>query len=133
MHELPDKLDNLDNPAVHEESDVNVRAIFGFGLGLLVVGGVVHLLVALLFGYYTRQAAQEPRAFPMAAEQQQLPPEPRLQINPRQDMRELRAREDAVLSGYAWVDKGAGIARIPITEAMRLTVQQGLPAREPAR
>ena len=26
----------------HEESDVNIRAIFGFGVGLVVVAAVVH-------------------------------------------------------------------------------------------
>jgi hypothetical protein len=35
-----------------------------------------------------------------------------------------------VLNSYGWVDKNAGIARIPIREAMKLTVQQGLPTRQ---
>ncbi len=120
-----------DNPEVaHEESDVNVRAIFGFGAGLLAVGVVIHLLLWLLFNYYTRQAAQVPRNFPLSAEyQQQPPPEPRLQTHPQQDLFQLRAREDAVLRGYGWIDKQAGVARIPIEEAMKLVVQRGLPSR----
>ena len=69
--------------------------------------------------------------FPLAAEQEnRLPPEPRLQTNPRQDLRDLRSAEEAVLTGYGWVDKKAGIARIPIDEAMKLTVERGLPARQ---
>jgi len=44
-----------DNPAVeHEESDVNVRAILGFGAGLLAVGIVIQLLMWLLFNFYTK-------------------------------------------------------------------------------
>jgi hypothetical protein len=69
--------------------------------------------------------------FPLAAGQEsRLPPEPRLQTNPRQDLRDLRSAEDTVLTGYGWVDKNAGIARIPIGEAMKLTVERGLPARQ---
>jgi hypothetical protein len=119
---------------VHEESDVNVRAIFGFGAGLLAVGLVVQVLLWLLMNYYTKQAAQVPRNFPLSAEyQQQAPPEPRLQIHPQQDLRDLRAREDALLHGYGWVDKNTGVARIPIEEAMKIVVQRGLPARESAK
>jgi hypothetical protein len=123
------------NPeVVHEESDVNVRAIFGFGAGLLAVGLVVQVLLWLLMNYYTKQAAQVPRDFPLSAEyQQQAPPEPRLQIHPQQDLRDLRAREDAMLHGYGWVDKNTGVARIPIEEAMKIVVQRGLPAREIAK
>ena len=48
----------------------------------------------------------------------------------REDMRELRSKEDELLGSYGWVDQRAGIARIPINEALRLTVQRGLPARQ---
>jgi hypothetical protein len=124
-----------DNPeVVHEESDVNVPAIVGFGAGLLAVGIVIQLLMWLLFNFYTKQAAQVPRAFPLSVEyQQQPPPEPRLQEHPEEDMRQLRAQEDAILQGYGWVDKGSGVARIPIEEAMKIVVQRGLPAREATR
>jgi hypothetical protein len=124
-----------ENPEVeHEESDVNARAILGFGAGLLAVGIIVQLLMWLLFSVYTKQAAQVPRAFPLSAEyQQQAPPEPRLQVHPQDDLRQLRAREDAILQGYGWIDKGSGVARIPIEEAMKIVVRRGLPAREAAR
>ena len=115
-----------DNPeVVHEESDVNVRAILGFGAGLLAVGVAIQLLMALLFGVYTKQAAQAPRAFPLSAEyQQQPPPEPRLQTHPEEDLRQFRAQEDAILQGYGWIDKSSGVARIPIEEAMKIVVQR---------
>ena len=99
-----------DNPeVVHEESDVNVRAILGFGGGLLAIGIAIQLLMWLLFNFYTKEAARAPRAFPLSAEyQQQPPPEPRLQVHPQQDLQKLRAQEDAMLHGYGWVDKGSG-------------------------
>ena len=43
-----------DGDVQHEQSDVNIRAIFAFGAGLAVLGVVVALVVALLFGYLTR-------------------------------------------------------------------------------
>jgi len=113
----------------HEQSDVNVRALFGFGLGLVGAALVIHLGVWLVFrAFDARESASGPlRA--LAAEQT-LPPEPRLQVTPRQDLKDLRAQEDEILNSYRWVDKNAGVVRIPIGEAMRLTVQRGLPTRE---
>jgi hypothetical protein len=37
---------------------------------------------------------------------------------------ELRAREDAQLGSYAWVDKEKGIVQIPIDRAMELVVRE---------
>jgi hypothetical protein len=124
---------NGENPeVVHEESDVNVRAILGFGAGLAVVAIVVHLFLWWLLGAYNRQAERsQTHLYPLAAGQQdQAPPGPRLQDNPQQDMRELRERQGALLKGYAWVNRDAGVARIPIEEAMRILVQRGLPTKE---
>jgi hypothetical protein len=41
----------------------------------------------------------------------------------------MRADEDERLNNYGWVDEDAGIVRIPISEAMKLTLQRGLPTR----
>ena len=122
----------VDEAVQHEESDVNIRAIFGFGIGLFVVAVVVHLAIYLLFVFFSnRQAtANSVRQYPLAAGQEnRLPPEPRLQTNPRQDLIEMRAKEEAKLNTYGWVDKPGGVVRIPISEAMKLTVERGLPAR----
>ena len=119
-------------PAVHHEtSDASVGAVFAFGAGLMISGVIVLFLAWLLFGYFKgRDAGSGAREFPLALEQQnRLPPEPRLQTNPRKDLLELRAKEDKVLYSYGWVDKNTGVVRIPITEAMKLTVERGLPAR----
>jgi hypothetical protein len=116
---------------IHEYSDVNVRAVLGFGLGLIVVAILVHGLVWLMFDYFSARAETTARQYPLAAgESSRLPPEPRLQTNPREDLRELREGEDRLLTEYQWVDRNAGIVRIPITDAMRLTIERGLPSRE---
>jgi hypothetical protein len=122
------------NPDLNREtSDVSVAGVLGFGAGLIVAAALIHFLVWLLFMYFSsREAQRVTPTYPLAAGQiERLPPEPRLQTNPREDLRDLRAQEDAVLGSYGLVDKAAGVVRIPIDEAMRLIVQRGLPARSP--
>ena len=124
------------NPGVHhEESDVNIRAILGFGAGLIVVAAAVHILIFGLFGFFeSREGVKVPAQYPLAASQgHREPPEPRLQTDPRQDMADLRAKEDDRLGSYGWVDKNAGIVHIPIDAAMRLTLERGLPARQESK
>jgi hypothetical protein len=119
----------------HETSDVNIRAILGFGAGLTLAMAIVCFLMWLLFMYFQgREAQSGAREFPLAVEQQnRMPPEPRLQTNPKEDMRVIRAQEEAALSSYGWTDKDTGAVRIPIEEAMKLTIQRGLPTREENR
>ena len=115
----------------HEKSDVNIVAIFGFAFGLFMIGVAVLFVVWLLFLLFAAHEARRVMPeFPLAAGQEsRVPPEARLQTNPRQDLRDLRSAEDTLLTSYGWVDKDARIARIPIREAMKLTVERGLPAR----
>ena len=84
------------------------------------------------FGVYERGRLSEPQAqvYPLAAgQQEQLPPEPRLQEHPQQDMRELRAKQEAVSRDTGGSTADAGVARIPIEDAMRIVVERGLPAQ----
>jgi hypothetical protein len=115
----------------HEERDVNIRAVLGFGAGLLVAAGLIQLMVWLLFAYFSgREALRVAPEYPLAVDQgTRVPPEPRLQTNPRQDLRLLRAHEEGILNSYGWVDRTAGVVRIPIDQAIKLTSQRGLPVR----
>jgi len=120
------------NPDVHHEtSDVDIRGVLAFGVGLIVLGVFISLAVGVLFKYFdSREARQAVPQYPLAATQgNRVPPEPRLQTNPRQDLADLRAREAETLSTYGWVDRNAGVVRIPIDEAIRKTLERGLPAR----
>ena len=124
-----------ENPTVHHETtDVNIRAIFAFGAGLVVSAVIISFVVWVLFKYFeAREARRVTPEYPLAATQEQRkPPEPQLQTNPREDLQQLRAEEEQILNSYGWVDKNAGVVRIPIEEAMKLTVQRGLPSRQQA-
>ena len=122
-----------DNPTVqHETSDINIRGVFAFGIGLLIAALFIHFAVWLLFVFLgSRETRPVVAEYPLAVGQEnRVPPEPRLQTNPRDDLRALREHEDELLNGYGWVDQKTGAVRIPVREAMRLTVQRGLPVRK---
>jgi len=116
----------------HERTDVNIRAILGFALGLMVAAVFIHFLVWILFDYFaSREAVKTRPEYPLAVGiERRVPPEPRLQSNPRADLRSLREQETATLTSYGWVDRNAGTVRIPIDQAMKLTLERGLPARK---
>ncbi|MGE5567557.1 MAG: hypothetical protein ACM3S5_00840 [Rhodospirillales bacterium] len=63
------------------------------------------------------------------AESSQIPPPPRIQARPQQEMEMLRLREETILSTYGWTDKTAGTVRIPIDRAVELLLKRGLPVR----
>jgi len=111
---------------------INFGAIIGFAAGLSLLIAVVGVIVYVFFGALDRHNAVQPRTeFPLAKQQENRePPEPRLQTNPREDLRVLREGEREILTTYGWVDRNAGVVRIPIDQAMKLTVQRGLLARQ---
>jgi hypothetical protein len=120
----------VDGGATHDRTDVNAGGVRLFGAGL---AATLLVLAALVWGLYAYLRGIEPPAapiqYPLASERPSEPPEPRLQTNPRADLRAMRAEEDALLSTYGWVDRADGVVRIPIDRAMALTVERGLPAR----
>jgi len=129
----------LENPDVlHEESDVNVRGIVGFGLGLALSIGLSALVLYGMFDYLRGNFTPKPVApSPLIGvrepvEPNQAPelfPSPRLQTDYYGDLEALREEWGKRLESYGWQDKNAGIVHIPIDDAMRLTLERGLPAR----
>ena len=116
----------------HEVSDVSTEAIVKFGLGLLTSTVVVFLFIWGLFHYFaTREESRELPRPPMTATNE-LPPEPRLQGSPGHEsppeleMKELRSAQEAALHSYGWVDRNAGIVRIPIEQAMQELAEEGI-------
>jgi hypothetical protein len=113
-----------------EKEDVKEPSVFWFGVWILAVMVAVAFAVKPLFDYLGKreEETQPPAANVLPLEPGSLePPAPRLQVTPRIDLRTLRAREDRILTSYAWVDKERGIARIPVEEAMRIVATNGLP------
>jgi hypothetical protein len=110
----------------HEIRDVQTRPIVAFAVGLIMLTGVVLLLMGWLFHYFAgRQAKLDVPTSPLAVTQER-PPEPHLEVVLDQELRQLRADEQAMLYSYGWVDQQAGIVRIPIDRAMTLLTERGL-------
>lgn len=136
--------DDLFNPETHhEESDVPVKPLW-WALALFVVFAVITHIV-LYFMYQAMMNAEKKRMDPpqtavarpanagVPQNQPLLQPFPIVpptettasiaepyQNTPVTDMQAMRANEDRILKNYGWVDKQAGVVRIPIEEAKEL-------------
>lgn len=117
----------------YEKRDANARWIVGIVIFLFAFGLAIQ---GILAGYLIRlkrippptdrwrpleRAARAPPSF--------VPPFPRLQVSPPADLQAFRAREEAQLHGYGWINRTSGIVHIPIEQAMDLVLRQGLPVR----
>ena len=120
-----------EHPVHRETSDVAIGGILTFAISLVVSLVVVSGLVWFMYSYFRREAARPiPAEFPLATtSMRRLPPEPRLQTAPREDLRNLREGEERTLTTYGWVDKNAGVVRIPIDQAKKLILERGFPSR----
>ncbi len=106
------------------DADFVMLALLGV---LLIIGGIlVHLATAGFASWLNRghEVAVKSRPAP-------LYPEPRLQVAPAADLGALRAHEESILHSYGWVDRPAGVVRIPIERSMELLLQRGLPETAP--
>jgi hypothetical protein len=106
-----------------ETQDAPPRAVAYLGLGPFVAVLVSGASVA---GLLTLIGREHVTAGATAIERQAIaPPEPRLEIARAETRAKVEASGQGQLQGYAWVDKAAGRARIPIEAAMRIVAQQG--------
>jgi hypothetical protein len=143
----------------HEASDVNVRLILAFGVFLVVLAAVIHIV---LYGFYrgldklyeSGQAPQNPMvqvagSAPGVGQPENILnesetgpaatrrlvatfPEPRLQPDEYRDYVVFRKRVDEQLNSYSWIDKNTGSVRIPVDRAIELVAERGLPVNEAA-
>lgn len=113
-----------------ERTDISARGVLITGAsvlgGLWVLCGVVYLCFVLLAHH---RAEVSPPPLPIEEHGNPMPPEPRLQNSPRQDLKAMRTREDWELNHYSWVDKGKGTVAIPIERAIEIVAQRGIPSQ----
>lgn len=122
-------VDTGKNGGGHELRDANVRDIVVSGAALAVGTFLVCMIAYGIFKFFLLHPPAPEPGVP-AITTQQVPPQPRLQFQPYQEVRDLRAHEDHVLASYGWVDQKNGVVRIPINQAIDLLLQRGLPARK---
>ena len=113
----------------HEENMVQLQPVILFAIILVVVSAFSFAGVWFMLDFLKMNQARKDAQVSPLANLQQLPPAPRLQVSPGQDLKQLRQAENEVVNSYRWIDKDAGIVGIPIEQAIKVLAQKGLPAR----
>jgi hypothetical protein len=118
-----------------EERDIKVSTIYWylFALGMATVAALVICIFILHFT--SNLAASSDIAPPPSREAlgKDYPPEPRLQgvpghvSDPQKDLRQKLKADNDANEQLQWIDKNAGIAQIPVEDAMKIIAEKGLP------
>jgi len=117
---------------LHEENSIQFAPVVIFAVVMIVVSIATFLTVKIIERTFdTNWSRSEAPVSPLA--QVQMPPAPLLQVSSGQDRIDLRAKEQAVINSYHWVDEKGGMVGIPVEEAIKLLAQRGLPARDQAK
>jgi hypothetical protein len=123
---------NMDHPSEHqtngvghETREVSVPFIFA-SLTALIIGAFLAALLAVgIFQFFKATYKPDEKAKESI---QQVPPEPRIEEYPAEQLQGIRSREDHILSSYALIDKDHGIVRVPIDKAIDMLAEKGLPS-----
>jgi hypothetical protein len=121
-----------------EKQDVEPGTIYIYLIGLAVAVVLAYAVCVFVLRATTRVAVQSDTPPPPIREEmgnafQDLPPEPRLQGVPghrndaQSDMREELQQDMEANEKIGWIDQSAGIAQIPVKDAMKIVVEKGLP------
>jgi hypothetical protein len=118
--------DSREEPPRRPDDDINVRGVVVFVVGVFALLGVAAALSAVIaLDLEHELRGRDPAPSPLAeANAPVTPPPPRLQVNPAEDLAAMRAAERAILESYGWVDREAGVARIPIERALDLAASR---------
>ena len=109
--------EEMGSRAIPQPPDVATNTVI---ISVAVFLGLVAVAMVGLF-FYLKTGA--PAAFKQPTEHDF--PKPALQTNPKEDFARIEFEQRMALSGYAWVDRSKGLARIPIDEAMRIVAARG--------
>jgi hypothetical protein len=113
----------------HEHNNLVVRGLILFAIVLVAVGIVVELsLVYIMRDFKEEETTLQALAPPLLADRSAAFPAPRLQEAPPVDLVKMKKEELQRLNGYGWVDRGAGIAHIPIDRAIEIVAARGIMA-----
>jgi hypothetical protein len=119
-----------------ESSDVETKSILAYLVYLAIVVFAAFVVCIYIFRYTSKFAAQSDTP-PVPAHQgvaPTMPPEPRLQgilghqTDAQQDLRNKLKEDTAANEKLGWIDEKAGIAQIPVRDAMKIIAEKGLPA-----
>lgn len=118
-------------PAAHETRDADVRKLTWMGVGLLALIVVGFVVTEVAFHYLVGHRPIKPPTALFTREQ--MPPPPLVQEHSGLELHQYLKEQKQILNSYGWVDRKAGIVRIPIARAMDLLLQKGLTVRQPGQ
>lgn len=125
---IPQGLPTAGVQAGHEPTGVEAR---GLVVGAIVLAAVVIVSQLVLWLWMRDFRRMEEEANALAPSRLAIGvdrfPEPRLQESPPVEMVQIKEEELRRIGTYGWVDRKAGIARIPVDRAMDILVTKGLP------
>ncbi len=117
-----------------EPRDLKFKTILLWGAALLATIVFTYLVVwSVYVSTSKRTTRSQPAPSLVRGSQPQLPPEPRLQgapgheIHPVDELKQVRSAAETTLNSYGWVNRQAGIARMPIQQAMKIIAAQHFP------
>jgi hypothetical protein len=119
----------------HESRDPSLRPAMQVGVLVALSIGACIAVVGFLFGVLSqkRMSSASPPQPAKLVDSSQRPldrfPGPALQVNEGQDLQDWRRRETQKLNSYGWVDRPSGIIHVPISRAMDMILERGLPVR----
>lgn len=111
----------------HERRDVHALSLALLVILLLIGLFLADLAVAAIQSAFKRHAAESSAVAPPFATGLKYPA-PRLEISRSEELQAVRGREELLVKSYGWVDRKAGVVRIPVERAIDLLVERGLPA-----
>ena len=137
-HHSPEPTDpNLLEELGYERTDVNAATLSKSAIAFFVASTVIMVfglgsmwLIAPKLTFGPPKEKLQDRARKPGTEQ------PLIQSNATAlvDMREFMAKQKSSTTAYEWTDRKRGFVRIPIDEAMKRVIAEGLPVRSnPAR
>src|SRR5271155_5041252 len=112
----------------YEHSDADVRGIGKSAIWLAVLLIVVFVAMRWTFNKMSEMEPMGAAASPFV-DSRQMPPAPRLQVDPQKEISDYCATQAASLNSYGWKDSKAGIVQIPVDRAFGLMGGHPLPAR----
>src|SRR5258707_270497 len=113
MHDPATQPPEHHGPIGHETTDVSPLTLGLFALGLTLMVAIVLPLLTWMFWHLEDDAERaDPPQSPLAVDQ--VPPPPRLEVDPGGELARLRRAEDKTLSSYGWIDRQQGVVRVPI-------------------
>lgn len=134
------------NPEVgYDHSDLSIRGVIIFLLGVGAAGVIAHLVIWALFAGAKKFTPYAENPNPMATSEtmQAAPPlqnagpqsvvkfpEPRLQTDDTADMSKFKDQEEIQLHPAKPYQTADGAIHIDISEAMKIIAQRGLPTRQ---